>query len=70
MPDDTAQEPEQCPQAPRSLSLTDEDRRLLASLLDELVGNTKNGHPIPEPHDAEDFSHEGDGARTTRLASA
>lgn len=70
MPDDTAQEPEQSAQAPRPVSLTDEDRRLLAALLDELVGKTTNDRQAPELHDAEVSSRKGDGARTTSLASA
>jgi hypothetical protein len=64
MPDDT---PEQSPHAPRSVSLTDEDRRLLAALLDELIGKTKDGRPPPG---AEDASHNGGGVCTTNLASA
>jgi hypothetical protein len=70
MPNDTAQEPERSPLAQRSVSLTDEDRRLLAALLDELIGKTKDGRPTPEPHDADNPGHKGDGARTTIVASA
>jgi hypothetical protein len=64
MSDDTAQEPEQPAQAPRSISWTDEDRRLLAALLADLVGMTKDGCPTPQPHDTEETSRAGDAART------
>jgi hypothetical protein len=64
MSDDTAQEPEQPAQAPRSVSLTDEDRRFLAALLAELVGTTKDGRPTLQSHDTEETSRAGDAART------
>jgi hypothetical protein len=69
MSDDTAQRLEQATQAPRSVSLTDGDRRLLAALLDELVGKTNDGRPLPEPQDVDDPGRDDDAARTTNLAS-
>jgi hypothetical protein len=69
MSDETAQKMEQAAQAPRSVSLTDGDRRLLAALLDELVGTTNNGRRPAEPRDAGESSRDGDAARATSLAS-
>jgi hypothetical protein len=51
------------------VSLTDEDRRLLAALLDELAGQTQDGRPTPQPHRVQESSHDGDAARSTTLAS-
>ena len=59
MTEETAQKAEQAEHAPRSVSLSDEDRRLLAALLDELLGKTRDGHPTPQPQSAEQSSHGG-----------
>jgi hypothetical protein len=53
MSDETAEEHEQVRQAPRSVPLSGEDKRLLAALLDELLDNTKDGRPTPQPRGAE-----------------
>lgn len=54
MIDDTAEKRETVRQAPGSVPLSDEDRRLLAALLDELLGSkTKDSRPTPQPHDVE-----------------
>ena len=53
MTDEAAERNEQVQQAPRSVPLSGEDRRLLAALLDELLGNTKGGRPTPDPRGAE-----------------
>ena len=46
MPDEAAERINKPAQAPGSLSLSGEDKRLLAALLDELLGKTKDG---PQP---------------------
>ncbi len=51
MTDETTEKHEQVQQAPRLVPLSDEDRRLLAALLDELLGNAKDGRPAA-PQDA------------------
>jgi hypothetical protein len=43
MTDETAEKSEQVQQAPRWVPLSDEDRRLLAALLAELLGRRKDG---------------------------
>jgi hypothetical protein len=53
MTDETADGNEQARQAPQSVPLSGEDRRLLAALLDELLADTKDGRPTPQPRGAE-----------------
>jgi len=59
MADETAQKVEPEEHAPRAASLSAEDRRLLAALLDELLGKTKDDRPTPQPRDAGQSSHAG-----------
>lgn len=53
MSDEAPKEIEQAQQPPRPAWLTDEDRRLLTALLDELLGKTQEGRPIAQPQGAE-----------------
>jgi hypothetical protein len=53
MTDETADKSGQVHQAPRLVPLSEEDRRLLAALLDELLGKTKDGRPTPQLQGAE-----------------
>jgi hypothetical protein len=53
MTDETADKSGQVQQAPRSVPLSEEDRRLLAALLDELLGKTTDGRPTPQLQGAE-----------------
>jgi hypothetical protein len=53
MTDETAERNDQVRPAPRSVPLSGEDRRLLAALLDELLADTKDGRPTPQPRGAE-----------------
>ncbi len=53
MTDETAEANDQLRQAPRSVPLSGEDRRLLAALLDELLADTTDRRPAPQSRGAE-----------------
>jgi hypothetical protein len=53
MTDETSQAAATAEPAPRPVSLSEEERRLLAALLDELLGKTPDGRPMPQPRSAE-----------------
>jgi hypothetical protein len=69
MTDESTREIKQAQPAPRSESLTDEDRRLLAALLDELLGMATDGRPLPQSRGAGKSTHGSDAALSTPLAS-